>query len=81
MNTATDQRRTVEDLMREQQTDLNEMIALTQIDPRVVDAMAHQRYTPSPEDRDRVSQALAFPRDRIVWGHRAGVEDQFHARL
>jgi hypothetical protein len=67
--------------MRERKTNLNRLTDVTRIDRRVVDAIAHERYTPSPEDRDLVSKALGFPRDRIVWGHRAAVEDQFHARL
>ncbi len=38
-------------------------------------------YTPSPDERKRVSRALDFPRERIVWGHRAAVEEEIHARL
>jgi hypothetical protein len=81
MSTATDEYRTVEDLMRERKTNVDRLTDFTRIDRRVVDAIAHQRYTPSSEDRDVVSTALRFPRDRIVWGHRAAVEDQLHARL
>jgi hypothetical protein len=81
MNTASHEYRTVEDLMRERKTDVSRMVGVTQIERRVVDAIAHQRYKPSPDERKRVSRALDFPRERIVWGHRAAVEEEIHARL
>ena len=80
MNTATNEYRTVEDLMRERRTSVNRMVGMTHIERRVVDAIAHQRYTPSPDDRERVSRALDFPRERIVWGHRAAVEGEMYVR-
>ena len=61
MNTATNEYRTVEDLMRERRTSVNRMVGMTHIERRVVDAIAHQRYTPSPDDRERVSRALDLP--------------------
>ena len=81
MSTITNEYRTVEDLMRERRTSVNRMVGVTRIERRVVDAIAHQRYTPSPDQRDRVSRALDFPRERIVWGHRAAVDEEMHARL
>jgi hypothetical protein len=80
MNIATNEYRTVEDLMRERGTNVSRMVGVTHIEWRVVDAIAHQRYTPSPDDRERVSRALDFPRERIVWGHRAAVEGEMHVR-
>jgi hypothetical protein len=81
MNIATNDYRTVEDLMRDRRTNVTRMVGVTQIEPRVVDAIAHQRYTPSPAERERVSRALDYPRERIVWGHQAAVEEQMYARL
>jgi hypothetical protein len=81
MNTATSEYRTVEDLMRERRTNISRMVGDTHIEQRVVDAIAHQRYTPSPDQRERVSRALDFPRERIVWGHRAAVDEEMHARV
>lgn len=81
MSIATNEHRTVEDLMRERKTTVGRMVAVTHIERRVVDAIAHQRYTPSPDERKRVSRALGFPRERIVWGHRAAVDEDMHARL
>jgi hypothetical protein len=81
MNIPTNEFRTVEDLMRERRVSVSRMIGVTHIEPRVVDAIAHQRYTPSPVERERVSRALDYPRERIVWGHRVAVEEQMYARL
>jgi hypothetical protein len=81
MIAATNEYQTVESLMGERHVDLEKLVVATGVEPRVVAAIAHQRYTPSPEQRERVSTALRFPRDRIVWGHRTAVEEQIHPRL
>jgi hypothetical protein len=81
MTNAISEYRTVEDLMRERRTNVSRMVGVTRIEQRVVDAIAHQRYTPSPDQRERVSRALEYPREQIVWGHRAAVEEEMHARL
>ena len=70
----TTEYRTVEDLMSLRDIHPAELVQITGIERRVVDAIVHQRYTPSPQQRKLVSNALDFPRGRIVWGHRAAVE-------
>ena len=32
------------------------------------------RWTPSPEDRDRIAAALGVTRDQIIWGHKTPVQ-------
>jgi hypothetical protein len=82
MIAATNEYQAVESLMGQRHVDLEKLVVATGVEPRVVAAaIAHQRYTPSPEQRERVSTALRFPRDRIVWGHRTAVEEQIHSRL
>jgi hypothetical protein len=80
MVTASNQYRTVSDLMNERKMELGELVRFTGLDDRVASAIAHQRYTPSPQQRLRVSVALGFPRNWIVWGHLAIVEE-LQARL
>jgi len=80
MVTASNQYRTVSDLMNERKMELGELARFTGLDDRVASAIAHQRYTPSPQQRLRVSVALGFPRNWIVWGHLAIVEE-LQARL
>lgn len=75
MITASNRYRTVSDLMSEHKMGLGELIRFTGLDDRVASAIAHQRYTPSPQQRLRVSIALGFPRNWIVWGHLAIVEE------
>lgn len=77
MITASNRYRTVSDLMNERKMGLGELIRFTGLDDRVASAIAHQRYTPSPQQRLRVSIALGFPRNWIVWGHLAIVEESY----
>ena len=80
MVTASYRYRTVSDLMNERKMELGELVRFTGLDDRVARAIAHQRYTPSPQQRLRVSIALGFPRNWIVWGHLSIVEE-LNARL
>jgi len=72
---------TVADLMKLRSVNVYQLVRLTGVDVSVAEAIAHQRYTPSPVQRERISQALRFPRKRIIWGHTALVEEDFHVRL
>jgi ribosome-binding protein aMBF1 (putative translation factor) len=72
---------TVKELIAERRLALDELVQATGVDRRVIDAIAHQRYTPSPEQRERVSSALKFPRSQIIWGHLNVAEEFAQARL
>jgi hypothetical protein len=72
--------RTVADLMGRHDLCLDELALLSGLSRRIAEAIARQRYTPSPEQRDCVSRVLEFPRNRIVWGHAALVEEQVYPR-
>jgi hypothetical protein len=72
---------TVADVMRNRAINLDELVRSTGMCPRIVKAIAHQYYTPSPEQRDRISRALSFPQDRIIWGHVVPAEEFAHIRL
>ncbi len=71
--------RRVADLMNEREMEIDELVASTGVGRHVIEAMVHQRYTPSPDQRERVSRVLGVARDRIVWGHLASVEQHIHS--
>ena len=81
MSATANEIQSVESLMDQRHIDLEKLVAATGVERRVVEAIARQRYTPSREQRERVSCALRFPRDRIIWGHRTTMENDVHARL
>jgi transcriptional regulator with XRE-family HTH domain len=46
-----------------------ELVEASGVDERVVEAIAHGRYTPSPEQRQRLAAVLGVGVDEIAWGH------------
>ena len=81
MIAAAKEYQTVADLMRQREIGLEELVRSTGVGRRIIAAIVHQRYTPSPQQRDRVSIVLGFPRHRIIWGHRTTAEDYGQVRL
>jgi ribosome-binding protein aMBF1 (putative translation factor) len=55
--------------MAERGLTLAQLIDVTALDKRVVEAIAHGRYTPSPEQRRRLATALGVEPEQIAWGH------------
>jgi hypothetical protein len=53
---------------------LPELVTLSELDGKVVEAIAGGRYTPSPEQRRRIATVLGLSPEQIVWGHLAPVE-------
>ena len=72
---------TVHDLMDQREIGLDQLALLSGVERRVVQAIAEQRYTPSPQQRESLSRALECPRTKIVWGHLATVENYTYPRL
>jgi len=66
------------DLMRRQKMELDSLADRSGVERTVVEAIACQRYTPSPEQRKRVSGALGVRHDQIMWGHACAVEEHIH---
>lgn len=79
MITTPKQVRWVSDLMDEQQISLDDLVRTTGVEKRVIQAIVEQRFTPDPQQRDRVSRALGVDRHGIVWGHRCHVERGIHS--
>jgi hypothetical protein len=63
--------------MAQRGVDIAEIIAASRLDERVVQAIIEGRYTPSPDQRRRLAEALAVEPEQIAWGHVAAVEHMY----
>jgi transcriptional regulator with XRE-family HTH domain len=66
--------KSVADWAAEQGIGLAELAEASNLERRVVEAVAHGRYTPSPQQRQRLAAALGVGVDEVAWGHVAPVE-------
>ena len=69
--------RSVSQWMAERGLALAELVAASRLEERIVEAIVQGRYTPSPEQRERLAQALGVAADQIAWGHVAAVEHMY----
>jgi len=69
--------KTVDEWMAERRLGLGELVAASGLEERVVEAIVHGRYTPSPEQRQRLAAALGVEREEIAWGHSTGVDHMY----
>ncbi len=67
--------KTVAAWMAERGLDLDGLIRASGLDDRVVRAIAAARYTPSPQQRRRLTAALGVAPEQVAWGHAAPVEN------
>ena len=65
---------TVAEIMAERGIDLARVVEVSALDRRIVEAMVNGRYTPSPEQRQRLAAALGVDANLVAWGHVAQVE-------
>jgi len=72
---------TVLDIMQERAIDFDELERTAGIDRGIIEAIAHQRYTPSPLQRERIAHALRFPQQKIIWGHVTVADEYVYSRL
>ncbi len=61
--------KTLAEWMAERGITLPELIEASGVEDRVVEAIAHGRYTPSPEQRQRLSAVLGVEPEQVAWGH------------
>jgi len=59
--------------MAERGVGLPQLVEASGVEARVVEAIASARYTPSPEQRQRLAAALGVTPEEIAWGHAAEV--------
>ena len=61
--------RTVEHLFEETGISINEIAKRARLPVERVLAIAEGRWTPSPDDRERIAAAFGLPVAEISWGH------------
>jgi hypothetical protein len=63
--------------MAERGLDVPALVRSSALDERVVQAIVQGRYTPSPDQRQRLAAALGAGPDEIAWGHATPVEHMY----
>ena len=66
--------KTIEQLCMERNWDAKRLAAESGVDEQRVVAIVLGRWTPSPEDRDKLATALGLTRDQIAWGHKTPIQ-------
>lgn len=66
--------RPVADFCREQQITPAELAGRTGLDVGRVTAIALGRWTPSPDERQKIATALGARIDEITWGHATPIQ-------
>jgi hypothetical protein len=69
--------KSVSQWMVERGIDQPGLVAAARLDERVVQAIVAGRYTPSPDQRQRLAAALAVEPEQIAWGHVNEVEHMY----
>lgn len=66
--------RTVDQLCLEHGIDVRQLAERAGVEEGRVAAIVLGRWTPSPEDRDRIAAVFGLTRDAVVWGHKTPIQ-------
>jgi transcriptional regulator with XRE-family HTH domain len=66
--------KSVAQLCVERGIDARQLAGRAGVDEQRVLAIVLGRWTPSPQERDRIAAAFGLTRDQIVWGHTTPVQ-------
>jgi hypothetical protein len=66
--------KTIAEWLAERGLCVADLVEASALDGRVVEAIAQGRYTPSPQQRQRLAAALGLRPEQVQWGHLAQVE-------
>ena len=66
--------KSVDELCAEHKIDVNKLAELTNLDEQRVTAIVLGRWTPSPQERDRIAGAFGLTREQIAWGHKTPIQ-------
>jgi len=69
--------KSVTDWMADRGIGLEQLLAASTVDKKVLDAIIHGRYTPSPQQRRRVAAALGVDPMQVLWGHTTQVDHMY----
>ena len=66
--------RSVDQLCLENGIDARQLAERAGLDEGRVAAIVLGRWTPSPQERDKIAAVFGLTRDQIVWGHKTPVQ-------
>jgi hypothetical protein len=66
--------KTLAEWMAERGVGLSDLIERSGVNGKIIAAIASNRYTPSPQQRQRLAAAVGVALEEIIWGHAAPVE-------
>jgi hypothetical protein len=66
--------KSVAEWMADRGVRLEELVTSAGLDAKVVEAIVHGRYTPSPHQRQKLAAALGLDPSLVTWGHTVPVE-------
>jgi len=69
-----EQLQSVDDLCRQHQIGVKQLAAKSGLDEQRVLAIILGRWTPSPQERDKVAGVFGLKRDQISWGHKTPIQ-------
>jgi len=67
----------VDELCAAHHLDAAQLAAKAGLDARRVQAIVSGRWTPSPQERDRIAAVFGLKRDQIAWGHKTSVDHMY----
>lgn len=62
------------DWMTERGMNIDALLEASSLDRKILEAILHGRYTPSPAQRQRIAKAITVDVESIIWGHTAQVQ-------
>jgi hypothetical protein len=69
-----DTTRSVDQLCAERGLDAKALAELAMLDEQRVVAIVLGRWTPSPDERDKIAAVFGLTRDEITWGHKTPIQ-------
>jgi transcriptional regulator with XRE-family HTH domain len=70
----TESGKSVDQLCAENGIDVRQLAERSGVDEQRVLAIALGRWTPSPQERDRIAAVFGLSRDQIAWGHKTPIQ-------
>jgi len=64
----------VDELCRERGIDARQLAELANLDEQRVFAIVLGRWTPSPDERDKIAAVFGLTRDQVAWGHKTPIQ-------
>lgn len=66
--------KSVNDLCAEQGMDYQQLAERAELDPQRTLAIVLGRWTPSPQERDKIAAVFQVTRQDITWGHKTPIQ-------